>query len=231
MTYDDSQNPLMAGLTTKGKADSNLWSKLNSVKKEDLWISAAKKIHLPAGYELFEFDGLNINTEGSLRSLCKLLGPGKRVDSVLLSGIPGSGKTGYLACMARELFYNWAELSNDLPDKLPLLFSPYVRYLTFSELSAYFYNEEGVPAEVEDSSLLLLDGLFDSVPTAWASGKLGAFIEGRWRGRKTTWITTSRSAEEIKSLPAVDKVVSCLSDDKWIRFFVLKSVNRRELKR
>lgn len=210
----------------KVKANSE-FNELNSRDRSVLWGKAAAMVGLPYRHMHYDYDGTNRGTEASLKALCLLAGPYDRIDSVLLAGQSGSGKTGYLCCMLKDLFYNWAKLSDRPIYMLPTQFAQNVRYVTYSSLIDSFYAEQSdIPQESSQASLLIVDGLFDIEPTKWIVGKLSALIESRWKDFKTTWIATKWTAEQIKRLPESGRIVSCFSDSNWIRYFRLKNLNK-----
>ena len=230
MPLHDPNSPLMSSITMKVKANSE-FNRLGEVEKAIIWGQTAAKVGLPYRHTHYNYDGTNEQTEASLKAICLLSGPYDRIDSVLIAGERSSGKTAYLCCMLRDLFYNWAKLSKNPVYMLPTQFSQNVRYISGTGLANAFYTDDSdVPEESALAALLIVDGLFDVEPTKWIVGKLSALIEKRWKDLQTTWIATKLTAKQIKRLPDSDRIVSCFSDSDWIRYFRLKNLEKGEKK-
>lgn len=137
---------------------------------------------------------------------------------LVLSGVPGSGKTHIAAAIANEAMRRGrAVLFTVVPDLLDHLRS------TFAPASPVQYDEmfEGV----RTTEILILDDLGTESATPWAQEKLFQIINYRYNFRYPTVFTTNRRFDSLD-----ERIRSRLSDQVLCKIFEIRATDYRALK-
>ena len=148
------------------------------------------------------------------------------VNSVLLAGSVGTGKTALLNIMCRSIF--GSGVGRNLPD----FFAKYAKYCTHGELTASWENEfnqnSDLPTEdyFKKAPILFLDDLFSAQVNQSGRNiaKLEEFIDWRWSNRLKTFIATNISLKDLWK-PAnkqYHRIARRLAEPKWMYYVELK---------
>lgn len=183
------------------------------------------------------FDGRYPAIERELRNIADPRTGG--VESCLLSGPTGTGKTACLSAMFKHRFHIVAMQSGLKAYLLADWVWSNVVYLTYSEFCQIIRDRDGeMPLtwdNLSNCSLLMLDdlGFGFSDAAGWNLTRVSELLDKRWRGQLKTWMTTNLSGAKRGAKPSDleqwigDRSFSRIADRLWMAYYELTGADRR----
>jgi len=202
---------------------------LQEVEQKTLAHYVAQEVGFAEHIEYW-FDG---HVKGSEKALVPILDNDGKLyghGSVLLAGPVGSGKTGYLSVMLKEVFIRTSKRFGGPAYQVPGIFLAGCLLLTHDELVTEMHQYDQFSwDELKKVKILLLDDWLSKTDDSknFSFDKFYALIDYRYRNRLTTWISTNVSWKDIKKIPGIARIYSRLQDKSWMTYVEVTCKSRR----